>query len=136
MAPLDEEPDDLFDETGDELVPAVYARSLDEAEEFQQLLEDHDIEASVGSEDETPEVSERLGRGVPVLVPEALLDEASEIIADHEDSDEFSTEDDEDFEDDEDDEDELDLEPDAEGEMLLEGDEDDEDDLDDEDEQY
>lgn len=132
MSPLDDETEELFEDRGDELVPALYARSLDEAEEFQQLLEDHGIEAVVGSEDESSEAAGRMGRGVPVLVPDALLDEASEIIADHDDTDEFE-DDDEILDDDEDDEEEefeeLDEEPDE--EVFL--DEDDEDEFEDED---
>lgn len=116
MSPLDDDTEDLFEGRGDEMVPALYARSLDEAEEFQQLLEDHGIEAVVGTEDEPSDASGRMGRGVPVLVPDALLDEASEIIADHDDTDEFEEDDELLDEEDEEDEEftELDEEPDPE----------------------
>ena len=91
-----------------EYVPAVFARSMDEAETYRQLLEDHDIPATVGATDDLdpaqrPRTS-RITRGVPVLVPEALLDEASEVIADREESefkspnDDFDDEEEEEFE--------------------------------------
>ena len=77
-------------------VPAVVARSAAEAEEYYQLLSDHDIPAMIGDEDievgkdEDLKSAKRRGmsRGVPVLVPDVMLDEASEVIADREDLDE------------------------------------------------
>ncbi len=80
--------------TDHEFIPAVFARSVKEAEEFRELLEDHGIKALVGTEAdesdaETDVVSGRVPHGVPVLVPGAFLDEAGEIIADREDTDEF-----------------------------------------------
>ncbi|MBN1556358.1 MAG: hypothetical protein JXA11_16580 [Phycisphaerae bacterium] len=103
--------DDEFDPTEDDgFVPAAYARSMEEAEELRQLLEDHGIEAVLGDESEAPERSEdsdttlgAITHGVPILVPEMYLDEAGEIIADREDTDEFEIDDEED----EDDEDEF-----------------------------
>ncbi len=92
----------------DELVPVVYGRDEDEAEEYRQLLEDHEIEATVGFdglEDPDTESGRAMSRGIPVLVPDSLLDEASEIIADREDSEDFAVEDDfDEVEDDEEDE--------------------------------
>lgn len=78
---------------GEEFVPAVVARSETEAEEYAELLSDHDIPAVVGDEEDVPKensAARRISRGVPVLVPEALLDEASEVIADREDLTPFS----------------------------------------------
>ena len=88
-------------EAGDEaFVPAVFARSGDEADQYCQLLSDHDVPAKVGAdedpldEDEDHRAASQRGitHGVPVLVPESLLDEASEIIADREDFAEFDDE--------------------------------------------
>jgi hypothetical protein len=80
-----------FDGELEDFVPAVFARTADEAEEYRELLNDHDIPAIIHEdEEEKPARPGRaaapprkaMSRGVPVLVPEALLDEASEIIAD------------------------------------------------------
>jgi len=96
----------------DEYVPVLFARNMEEAEEYCELLSDHDITARVGVDEELLEEADpdqraasRRGmtHGVPVLVPESLLDEASEVIADREDFGDFDDqeEDDEDEEDDE-----------------------------------
>jgi hypothetical protein len=119
-----------------EFVPAVVARSLEEAQAFRELLEEHEIPALVTPQgpDETEESAGLSGRGVAVLVPEELLDEASEILAEQEDPDPFEIADQDD--DDLDDEDELELElEDSQDEGLDEDDEleDDEEDGDDED---
>ena len=135
MAADDEttEPESSGDE-GD-YVPAFFARDMEEAGEYCELLADHDIPARAGIEDElTAEDSEHrtagrrgMTHGVPVLVPETLLDEASEIIADREDFANF--EEDDIAEEDADDE-EFGLAPAEPG-----ADEEDEDDEDDEDEE-
>lgn len=94
-------------------VPAVYARDVDEALELQELLEDHDILVKIGEEDEDDRPRKTKGktirksaaaRGVPVLVPEEMLEEAREIIAERNEIDEFDDVDDE-VEDEDDDED-------------------------------
>lgn len=117
------------DESG--FVPAVFARSLDEAERFRELLDDHDIPAVVATDDELAEsedVETRTGRlagmtrGVAVLVPEALLDEASRVIADFEDAEGFQVAADEFDDDDDDEEDEFGLEEEDEDENLAESD--------------
>ena len=94
------------DETGEgesfevgsgDYVPAFFARDLEEAEEYCELLSDHDIPARAGVDEELGQgdseqrVAGRRGmtHGVPVLVPETLLDEASEVIADREDFHDF-----------------------------------------------
>jgi len=78
----------------DEYVPVVFARDADEAEEYRQLLDDHDIPVIAGDdegdEDDAHPPRRLLGRGIPILVPEPLLDEASEIIADMDETDEFA----------------------------------------------
>lgn len=116
---------------GQEFVPVVFARSDDEAEEYRQLLEDHEIDVAVGFEelDERGEcVAEttRNRRGVPVLVPEIYLDEASEIISERDDlEDEFELDGNEDETEDEEDEDDFSLELDEEEEIFEEEEEDD-----------
>jgi hypothetical protein len=113
------------DNFSDEFVPAVFARNEEDAEKYRKLLEDHDIEAVVGYDElenhlDTNVVSGGVAHGLPVLVLESLLDEASQIIADREDLDEFEADDEES---DEDDEDEVfDLELDEEGRFEVEAD--------------
>jgi hypothetical protein len=95
----------------EEFVPVVYARSEDDAEKYRQLLEDHDIPALIDDESEDEDEQQKgkakrrrgLRHGVPILVPEAMLDEASEVIADREDFDEFAPSDEAEEEEDEDD---------------------------------
>jgi hypothetical protein len=92
------EEEEIDASSDDQYVPAVFARSEDEAEELRQLLEDHGIEAVLGDEDDSsppsadPDTTHgAITHGVAVLVPEMYLDEASEIIADREDADEFES---------------------------------------------
>ncbi len=99
----------------EELVPAVFARSAGEAEQYRQLLEDHDIEAIIGGEGfdaciNVGAVRGNRAHGLPVLVPETCLDEAGEVIANRENLDEFDLND----KDDEEDEDEHGLDPEGE----------------------
>lgn len=129
-------------------VSAVIARSLAEAKQYSELLGDHDIPAIVGGGEKAPDEddsgrethSRSMANGVPVLVPEAMLDEASEVIADREDLDEFRVGE-EKLEEEEDDElgleqeitDDLAGSPDEEELQLDEDDEDDEDEEEDDD---
>jgi len=86
----DDEELNLSGEEKSDFVPVIYARSVDDAETYRSLLEDHDIPAVVGEEAEGKEGSAaRASRGIPVMVPEVLLDEASEVIADREDLESF-----------------------------------------------
>jgi len=93
-----------------DFVPALVAPSPEEAEQYCELLNDHDIPAMIGDENIEVEANEegeqlhrrRITRGVPVLVPEVMLDEASEIIADRENMEDFQVVE-EDVEDEEDD---------------------------------
>jgi hypothetical protein len=92
-------------ELGD-FVPAVFARSLEEAEDYRQLLDDHDIPAIVGDEGTgnktgRPALRKGFSRGVPVLVPEALLEEAGDVIAERDETDAFGREDETEEEEDE-----------------------------------
>ena len=111
----DQEPFDQPDELA-EFVPAVVARSFEEAERYRDLLDDHDIPAILGTDEEVDQMGDedrRLARrrgithGIPVLVPETLLDEASEIISDREAFEIFQDEEDEFDEEEEDEELEL-----------------------------
>jgi hypothetical protein len=121
-----------FEPIGDEpeqYVPAVFAHSAAEAEFYRDLLKDHEIPAVLGTEDEVADAERPIiSRGVPVLVPDAFLEEASEVIADREDLDEYDDELED--EDDEDEEDELELDDDTE-----EDEEDEEDEEEDEEEE-
>jgi hypothetical protein len=84
----------------EDFVPAVFARSPAMAEEYRELLNDHDIPAILGTDEDEAEAQrpaepgsppgkrnreqamKDFSRGVPILVPEEMLDEASEILAD------------------------------------------------------
>jgi len=88
-----------------ELLPVAYAASLEEAEHYRQLLEDHDISAVV-DEDYSPTTPppEPLPVGaVAVLVPASLLEDAREVIDDFEDLDVLLERDDEEEQEEEDD---------------------------------
>ncbi len=109
------EDDETLEPAGEEyhdFVLAVFARSPEDAERYGELLNDHDIPTIVGAEqlpasdeEDAPEGHSGITRGVPVLVPDALLDEASEIIADRENLAAFGLgQEDEEEEEDEDDE--------------------------------
>ena len=109
--------DEVLGESRDDLsdfVPAVVARSADEAEQYRELLDDHDIPAIIGTDEDLPAEEDGEGarpdpivvRGVPVMVPETLLDEASKIISDRQEFNGFSLGEDE-FEDEDEDEFEL-----------------------------
>lgn len=102
-----------------EFVLAVLARNQAEAEQYRGLLNDHDIPAVIRPEtvevaktDESNEQADvadppprrQMTHGVPVMVPDAMLDEASEIIADREDVDEFQCAEDDELEDEDDEE--------------------------------
>ena len=81
-------------------MPAVVARSVEEADRYRELLDDHDIPAILATDDELAHVGagrSAITRGVPILVPEAMLDEASEIIADWEDFEEYQVRDEDDL---------------------------------------
>ena len=150
-APLDSE--NLGD---DDYVPAFFARNITEADEYCELLSDHEIPARAGLGEELlveadPEhrAASRRGmtHGVPVLVPESLLDEASEVIADREDLSNFEIDDEADDDCDDDEEpfglgqvddallDDDDDDDEADGDELLFDDDDDDDD-EEEDENY
>ena len=66
------------DRGSSELVPVVFAANRVEAEFYQTLLADADILADIDGEGE--EQSGQVGKGVPVLVPQERLDEASDVI--------------------------------------------------------
>lgn len=112
--PAEEEPFDIESFDKDDYVPVFFARNIAEAEEYCELLGDHEIPARAGLDEELladadPDhrAASRRGmtHGVPVLVPESLLDEASEVIADREDFDEFGDGEEADEEEDEEEED-------------------------------
>ena len=100
--------DDDYDVDSEDLgeyVPVTYARTPDEAERYRQLLEDHDVPAVV-DEDYEPGASpawKSTGAGVPVLVPESLLEDAREFLAEIEEMAALPDEEDEVYDDEEDD---------------------------------
>ena len=111
-----------------EFVLAVLARNQAEAEQYRELLNDHDIPAVIraetaevvktGEPDEQADAADppprrQMTHGVPIMVPDAMLDEASEIIADREEFAEFDEEDD-DLDEDEDEDELIELDPDEE----------------------
>lgn len=96
MAGKDRAFDDINPEEMGDYIPAVYGRCLEEAEKYRQLLEDHDVPAIIDEEYE-PGSAQNPGdvtQGVPVLVPESLLDEARAYIASLEEMKELVVEDD------------------------------------------
>lgn len=112
----DQEQDVAGAEPDSVLVTAMYAGSQDEAERCRDLLMENGIPATLGEPGEQRRVR---SSGIPLLVPERLLESASEILsARTEDEGEAgvdgSAEDDEDadedFDDDYDDEDEFEAE--------------------------
>ena len=69
-----------------DLVPVMFAANMAGAEFYKTLLEDADIEAIIGTdEDESKSGSVR---GIPVLVPAERLDDASDMITAREEMDE------------------------------------------------
>ncbi len=132
--PIDEENEQLPDASSD-YVPVVFGRDASKADEYRELLSDFDIPAMVGSDEELgdkveAEIKARkrgMTHGLPVLVPEAFLDEASEIIADNESADDPDLDEDEEVQDEEGDDDEFlldELEDDPEEESLSDYDDD------------
>jgi len=113
MAKRDDETIGLPDETEDTLVPAVFARSPAEADVYCELLSDHEIPAIVGDEDSLAgghhPARHGMTHGLPVLVPEPMLDEAGEVIANREESEGLLTVDDDDPDEDYDDDDHFGL---------------------------
>lgn len=67
----------------DQYVPVLYAHSVEEAERYCQLLEDHDIPAIVDDDYEDLESFHSSGvrQGVPVLAPGSFQEEAQALIA-------------------------------------------------------
>ena len=67
----------------DQYVPVLYAHSVEEAERYCQLLEDHDIPAIVDDDYEDLESfdSSDVRQGVAVLAPGSFQEEAQALIA-------------------------------------------------------
>lgn len=72
-----EENESIGPEEQDDYVPLMHAKNMDQAEEYCLMLEDNDIPAMV-DDDYTPR--RKGGKGVPVLVPATLLEEAKAIL--------------------------------------------------------
>lgn len=85
----------------EEYVPVVFARSMEEAEVYCELFSECDIPVRIGGEesedeadadDENKQPGKRsISRGLPVLVPEAMLDEAGELVAERENAEDFTS---------------------------------------------
>ncbi len=114
--PAEDEPFDPETFSDGDYVPAFFARDIAEAEEYCELLSDHEIPARAGLDAELLDEADPdhraashrgMTHGVPVLVSERLLDEASEVIADRDDFSDF--EDDDEVDDDDDDDDSFGL---------------------------
>ena len=96
--------DDVFDldaeeyaDVDDDFVPAIFAHSSLEVSACIEILANHDIQTIVGDErdlerDEMEHIAWSAGmtHGIPVLVPEALLDESGSILAGRDDIDGFA----------------------------------------------
>ena len=122
------EPLESPEEGMSDFVPAVFARSAEEAEQFRELLDDHDIPAVVATDNEItggedsesrPAQLDRMTQQMAVLVPKVLLGEASQVIADFEDSADFQATGDEFDEDEQAEEDELSLQAEPADERLI-----------------
>lgn len=104
---MEDETFDVPDNAEDTYVPAVFARSPEEAEVYCELLSDHEIPAVLGDEDvltgNDQPLRHGMTRGLPVLVPEPLLDEAGAVIASREEAEELLATDDDDLDEDYDD---------------------------------
>ncbi len=94
-----------------DFVPVVFADSLAQAQRLSMLLEECRIPTFVETQN-ADLIDPSVSRGVPVLVPSEVFDEASEVLAaleDDDDEDEFEVDYDDDEEDDfDDDEDDFD----------------------------
>lgn len=83
-------------------VPVVVAGSAEEAEQFRQLLADHDIPVVIDTDEGLEGLAEALPdeddsdemeQGIAVLVPEGMLDEAGTVLAEREEFDVLAEED-------------------------------------------
>jgi hypothetical protein len=74
--------------TNQDYIPLLYARNLEEAEYYLELLEEHEIPVMI--DEERTEMADPSGKepGIPVLVPDDHLDEAEAIIDEEESLDE------------------------------------------------
>lgn len=82
-------------------IPIHFARTIEEAEYYKTLLEDHEINAII-DEDNTMGDYEDAGDGIAILVPGEQLDEAELILEQRSNVDDEFDEDIDDFEEDED----------------------------------
>jgi len=105
---------ELLSESGfHQFVPVVFADSPMEAEHYRSLLEDRDIPVVLQETLPTPDQSGLSVWDVPVLVPDELLNDASEIISssaapDDDDGNGYDDDDDDDYLEQDDQQDDLD----------------------------
>ncbi len=112
------------------MVTAMFAGSLDEAERCCELLKENGIPATLGESDDDDRSKRRAG--IPLLVPEPLLESASEILSARSDDELQDGLDADEDEDEDDDDDDFDDEDEFEAEEDESWDDDDDDDFDDE----
>lgn len=115
---------------GAALVPVVFTRSIDEAQDYGNLLSAMDIPVRIGDGDSPLQGLPGAAVGTPVLVPETCYGLASEIIASHEAANAVDDEEDDGSSIDGDDDDDDDLDDDDDDDDFLD---DTDDDLEDED---
>ncbi|MFP4356096.1 MAG: putative signal transducing protein [Phycisphaerae bacterium] len=80
----DQHPDIYESDPTEEFIEVFQARDDQEAQRIRELLEDHDIPAIIGDEDQASLEDE-----LPILVPEEFCEEAQLIIAETEDYEEL-----------------------------------------------
>ncbi|NQU75594.1 MAG: hypothetical protein HQ546_04665 [Planctomycetes bacterium] len=68
-----------------EYIPVVYARDDEQAEQYKDILTDHDIIAIIGVDEHGEGISKT--DGIPVLVPRDMANEAEEVIEKYEEMD-------------------------------------------------
>lgn len=75
----------MYDELGgydpEDFLPVVYVQNWADAQRYKDFLADHDIPALIGTGEEKnlPGVEE--APGIPVLVPDEMMDQASQVVA-------------------------------------------------------
>jgi len=115
-------------EADQSMVTAMFAGSLDEAERCCELLKENGITASLGDSDDDRRTRRA---GIPLLVPEPLLETASEILSARSENELHDGLDADEDEEEDDDDDEFDDEDEFEAEEDESWDDDDDDDFDD-----
>lgn len=85
---------EFISDDGLQFVPVAFAENEDQAQIYRQALDDHGIDALVGFDElekhvDPETVTGEMSTGIPIFVTEEYLDEASEVIAQRADIDDF-----------------------------------------------